>query len=235
MTAADPQGESSSAASPWRALRKPLLLMAGLALAGLIVRETGGALDPAFLQTLGNRHGPTDEALFVVLGSALCAVGIPRQAVAFAASYTFGLWGGIGLAMIAQTVGCIAAFAWTRAIGRDWAARRLRGRLARADRFLASNPFVATLVLRLLPVGNNLLLNLLAGVSGVRALPFFAASILGYVPQTVIFALLGTGIRVAEGVQIAIAAMLFAGSSVLGLWLLRRERRLARLAVAEED
>lgn len=223
------------AAQAWAALRKPLLLMTGLVAAGLVIRETGGVLDPNFLERLGNARGAWDETAFVLAGATLCAVGVPRQAVAFAASYTFGLWPGASLALAAQTIGCIAAFAWTRAVGRDWAAARLRGRLARADRFLAANPFTATLVLRLLPIGNNLVLNLLAGVSGVATLPFVAASVLGYVPQTVVFALLGAGIRVAEGVQVAIAIVLFAGSSGLGMWLLRRERKLARLASTEDE
>ena len=85
----------------------------------------------------------------------------------------------------------------------------------------------ATLTLRLLPVGNNLVLNLLAGVSTLSVGPFLAALVLGYVPQTVIFALLGGGVRVSEKVQVAVAVALFAVSVILGLILLR-DRRTAR-------
>jgi uncharacterized membrane protein YdjX (TVP38/TMEM64 family) len=99
------------------------------------------------------------------------------------------------------------------------------GRLARLDAFLAANPFGATLTLRLLPVGSNIVLNLLAGVSGVAAGPFVLASAIGYVPQTVVFTLLGGGVRVGQGVQLVLGIALFAASALLGLLLMRRHRR----------
>ena len=96
------------------------------------------------------------------------------------------------------------------------------GRAARLDGFLTANPFTATLTLRLLPVGNNFALNLLAGVSGIAAAPFVLASALGFVPQTAVFALLGSGVRMGQGEQIAVAAALFAASAALGWRLLQR-------------
>jgi uncharacterized membrane protein YdjX (TVP38/TMEM64 family) len=58
----------------------------------------------------------------------------------------------------------------------------------------------------------------------VPSLAFLAASALGYMPQTVIFALLGKGIRVDGAWQMGLAAALFVVSVVIGLWLLRRHR-----------
>ena len=127
-------------------------------------------------------------------------------------------------ALAAEVLGCAADFIWARAVARDWAARRLRGRLARLDAALARRPFAATLTLRLLPVGSNVALSLLAGVSGVAAAPFLAASALGYVPQTVVFVLLGGGVHVGQEAQLALAAVLFIVASAAGLWLLRHAR-----------
>jgi len=89
---------------------------------------------------------------------------------------------------------------------------------------LAESPFGATLALRLLPIGNNLALNLLAGLAGIAAMPFLAGSALGYLPQTVIFALLGKGVRVDGAWQLAVAAVLLAASVAIGFGLLRRAR-----------
>ncbi len=111
-------------------------------------------------------------------------------------------------------------------MARAWAARRIRGRLARLDRQLSRHPFGATLTLRLLPVGSNLLLNLVAGVSAVAMSPFLLASAVGYVPQTLVFALLGGGVRVDRGAQMVLAGALFVLASALGLWLMRRVRAL---------
>ena len=89
---------------------------------------------------------------------------------------------------------------------------------------LAESPFDTTLALRLLPVGNNLALNLLAGMAGIAAAPFLAASAIGYLPQTLVFALLGKGVRVDGAWQISLAAAMLVASVLLGLRLLRRHR-----------
>lgn len=215
-------------------LWKPALLLAGLVLAGVALRELrdAGVFEGGFLHRQFVARGVWGEVLFVAAGALACAVGIPRQVVAFAGGTAFGALAGFNLAMAAMVCGCVASFLWARLIGRDWARRRISGRLAKLDRFLAENPFSATLTLRLLPVGNNLALNLLAGLSGVRLLPFVAGSAIGYIPQTVVFALLGKGVRVDGWVQLGVALVLFAGSVLLGLWLLRRSRRGAELAEA---
>ena len=127
-------------------------------------------------------------------------------------------------ALAAELGGCAVDFFWARLIARDWAARRIRGRLARLDQRLSRHPFSATLTLRLLPVGNNILLNLIAGVSAVAPIPFLAASTIGYIPQTIVFGLLGSGTRVDRSQQFLLAAALFALATLLGLWLMRRMR-----------
>lgn len=197
---------------------RPALLLLGLVSAGLALRHLG--LDAEIVAA--GQHGPL---AFVGLGAAACALGVPRQVVAYSGGLAFGFWPGATLALLAEVLGCIGNFYWARWAARAWTARLLArggGRLERLSRFLGANAFAATLTLRLLPVGSNLLLNLLAGVSGVAAGPFLAASALGYVPQTAVFALLGGGVRVSQGAQIAVAAVLLALSVALGLALARR-------------
>ena len=111
-----------------------------------------------------------------------------------------------------------------RFLGRDLIAGRFPGKVKRVDDFLSENPFSMTLLIRFLPFGSNLLTNLVAGVASVRGLPYFAGSAIGYVPQTLIFALIGTGIKVAPATNIALAAGLFVLSGVLGVYLYRRHR-----------
>ncbi len=154
-------------------------------------------------------HGLEGEALFVIGGTLLTAAGLPRQAVAFAGGYAFGLKTGILLAMVAQILGCVTDFFWARAIARDWVQARLGARLARLDARLSAQPFMTSLTLRLLPVGNNVLLSLLAGLSSVSAPAFLVASAIGYVPQTLVFALLGSGVQVSHTTQIVLAVVLF--------------------------
>lgn len=205
----------------WRVAWRPVLLLAGLAGAGLLLRGVGFDVRAAVAES--GRHGP---AAFVAIGALACAAAIPRQAVALVAGYAFGFWPGMLLALIAEIGGCAVDFAWARLLGRSATRRLLErragGRLDRLDRFLTAHAFTATLTLRLLPVGSNIVLNLVAGVSGVAVLPFLAASLIGYVPQTVVFALAGAGASLSNGVQLALAGVLLLLSVGLGMALLKR-------------
>ncbi len=207
-------------ASPAESLMRVALLLGGLIAAGFALRFLG-------TDYLSTQAGPSGALVLVGAGALASAAGVPRQVVAFAGGYWFGAWRGGALALVAQMLGCLADFWWARAIARDWAARFLRGRLARLDRTLSARPFTATLTLRLLPVGNNLVLNLLAGAGGLRAWPFLAATLVGYVPQTAVFALAGSGVHVDRSVQLGLGAALFAASAALGWGLLRQARNRA--------
>jgi uncharacterized membrane protein YdjX (TVP38/TMEM64 family) len=204
----------------WRALG----LLGGLAAVGAGLRALP-RLDSGFLDRLVVGHGLAGIALFVLLAALGCAVGVPRQVAAFAAGYAFaaglGLWAAGLLAMAAQMLGCAVDFGWARLLGRDWVGTRLPARLARLQDRVTARPFTATLTLRLLPVGNNLALSLLGGVSAVPAVPFLMASAVGYLPQTAVCVLLGSGIQLGHGAEVAIAVGLFAASAVLGVWLWR--------------
>jgi uncharacterized membrane protein YdjX (TVP38/TMEM64 family) len=203
-------------------------MVAGLLAAGWLLRELGGVPGTAWVDASIRDEGLWGELVFVAVAAALTALGVPRQSVAFLGGYAFGVVLGTALALLAQLLGCAASYGFARALGRDWAARRMQGRfgpkLRPLHEALRATPFSATLALRLLPVGNNLALNLLAGMAGLGLWPFLAGSALGYLPQTVVFALLGKGIRVEGAWQLGLAGVLLAISVGLGLWLLRRNR-----------
>ena len=129
----------------------------------------------------GGVRGP---AAFLAVATLLTAVGLPRQIPAFVAGYAFGAWSGAAIALLSQIIACGADFVWARAVGREFVNRRFGRVLRRVDGALAARPFIATLTFRLMPVGSNVLLNLAAGLSSVRALPFLAASLIGFIPQT---------------------------------------------------
>lgn len=217
-----------AAAGRLRAVGKLLVLVAGLVAGGLLLRSLGATPGTEWVDRHVRGQGLLGEGVFLLFGTAVTAVGVPRQGVAFLGGYAFGAAAGTGLSLLAQVLGCALSYFWARLVGRAWAERRLAGRfgtrLRRLRDVLAESPFGATLALRLLPIGNNLALNLLAGLAGIAAMPFLAGSALGYLPQTVIFALLGKGVRVDGAWQLAVAAVLLAASVAIGFGLLRRAR-----------
>lgn len=205
------------------AITKPAALIVVLLLAGWAITSIG--LGDA-VQAAGTQ-GP---AVFVGFAAMACALGVPRQVVAYAGGLAFGFWEGTGLGLLAMMTGCLANFFGARLAARArvqaWLERGQGRQLQRFDRFLSTNAFMATLTLRLLPVGSNLVTNVMAGVSGARAVPFVIASALGYVPQTVVFALLGGGVLEGVWIKVALGVALFIVSSLLGLVLLRRSQGL---------
>ncbi len=182
-------------------------------------------LDPALY-----RHGAAGAALFVLAASLLVGIGLPRQSVAFLGGYVFGAGWGAALALAAQGAGCLGNLLFARRLGRAWVRARFGGRAAALDRFLARRPFATILMLRLLPIGNNLTLNLLAGITTIPARPFLLASLIGYLPQTLVFSLIGGGIRLERGTQIAVAVILFSVSGLLGWGLMRSHRHDAEMS-----
>jgi uncharacterized membrane protein YdjX (TVP38/TMEM64 family) len=218
----------ATAARRRAALLRLMVLACGLTAAGLVLREIGLTPDAGWVEQWVRGRGLLGDLVFIAVGAAATAAGVPRQGVAFLGGYAFGALEGTIVALAAQVLGCAASYGWARLVGRAWAERRLAGRFGHRLRplrdTLAGSPFGATLALRLLPVGNNLALNLLAGMAAIPLVPFLAASALGYLPQTVVFALLGKGVRVDGAWQLALAVALFAVSVAIGLALLRRHR-----------
>ena len=214
-----------------RSILRLLVLACGLAVATLTFRALAPDLLDGGLARLFATRTPGGVARFALVATLACAVGLPRQAVCFAAGLAFGASGGTAVAETATVAACLIDFGWARLVARDWARRRLLGRvrrLAELDALLASMPFTSVLTLRLLPVGNSLMLSMVAGLSRAAVVPFTLATALGALPQTVVFALLGSGIAVGQEVRIVVAAFLFALSAVTGIMLMRR--RGARLA-----
>ncbi len=199
------------------------VVLAALGL-GLKATGLGNFFDEAWIDASIRDRGPAGIMIFLAVGWGLTSVGLPRQFVAFLAGYAFGFVLGTGLSLAATVMGCVTAFSFARLAGRNFIARRISGRVKRVEAFLSENPFSMTLLIRFLPLGSNFLTNLAAGVSSVRPWPFFAGSGLGYIPQMVVFALIGSGITLEPGLRIGLSAVLFLVSGVLGVALYRKFR-----------
>lgn len=209
-----------------RILVRGLVLIATLVAVGFLLEGLGlkSMVETGWVDSEIRGKGLMGEVLFVLVGAAFTAIGLPRQVVSFLGGYAFGFVIGTALALAATLTGAIGAFHYARFMGRSFMLRRFPHRIKKIDDFLAGNTLVMILVLRLSPFTNNLATNLAGGVSGVRALPFFAGSVLGYLPQTLVFALLGSGVEVDPVFRTILSVALFVISTVLGLWLWRRYR-----------
>lgn len=208
--------------TPARHILHGLLMIGVMALLAWLL---GDLLDRHWIDRYVRGHGLAGELLFVGVSALLISSGLSRQLIAFLAGYGFGFTGGFLLSMLAVTAGCVITFYCTRLLLREFLARYFSARLRNVYNFIREHTFSATLLVRLLPVGNNWMVNIAAGTSGVRSVPFFLGSALGFIPQMAVFALVGSGSQLQQFWQIAIAMVMFVVAALLGVWLFARYRR----------
>ncbi len=154
-------------------------------------------------------------------GALYTALGAPRQALAFVFGFTFGSLTGSALALVATLLGCISSFYYARWILRRSLQKRFPRRLEKFESLLEHDTWLKVLMLRLLPVGSNLLTNLAAGTTRLSAPQFFSGSLVGYIPQTLVFAFAGAGIGLSDHWQLIISGGLFVISTGIGAYLYR--------------
>jgi uncharacterized membrane protein YdjX (TVP38/TMEM64 family) len=207
-------------------LVKGLLLMASLAAIGWGLEASGlrHSLDAHWVDQEIRCQGRIGWLIYLSAGMVAIALGLPRQAVCFLGGYAFGLGEGLLLAQSASILGCLLCFLYARLLGRDLVRLRFAAHLRKLDDFLQGHPLTMTMLIRFLPVGSNLVTNLVAGVSSVGMVPFLAGSLIGYLPQTVIFVLLGSGIHVQPVWRTLVSVVLFLLSALMGVFLYRRMR-----------
>jgi len=205
-------------------LLRGLGLILSLCLIGYLLHELQlfDILDAAWMDHWVRGKGIQGELVFLAAGAILTALGLPRQLIAFFAGYSFGLTLGLLLGVLASALGAAMAFWYARLLARQMVATHFPRQVQRLDAFTRDAPFLKTLAIRLLPVGNNLLTSLAAGVSGISAVSFLAGSTLGYVPQTLIFAMAGSGITVDPVLRIGGSVVLFLVSGVIAIYWYRR-------------
>ncbi len=189
------------------------------------------ALDPSvetytrFVDENIREHGSAGVGMYIALVAVLSCLAVPRQLLSFVGGYAFGAVAGALWATVGTTLGCIMAFGYARLLGQRFVQKHLGRKIEKAEAFLARAPFSMAFFIRSLPVGNNLLTNLLAGLTRIPALPFFAGSALGYIAQNFIFALLGSGVRVDPFWRTVSSAVLLLLASVVGLALYKRNSK----------
>jgi len=187
-------------------------IVIGLALSQL---DFFSSFNEAWIDRDIRSNGVIGECYYVLVFSLLTAIGAPRQMVAFLGGYAFGFALGLALAMLATLIGCILTFFASRFVFRPFIHRKYSHKVTQIDGFFASKPMRKTIIIRLLPVGSNLLTNLLAGAVNIKPTRFFSGSAIGYLPQMIIFALLGKGLLIDSHWKIVISIMLFFISSYL--------------------
>lgn len=228
---------------------KRLLLL--LALAAGVALFFGAGLDRS-LTLQGLRQGLAGfeawrtghplalAAGFFVLYVAVVACSLPGAAVmTLAGGALFGLTEGTLLVSFASSLGATLAFLVSRHLLRDWVRARFGARLRALDEGMRRDGPFYLFTLRLVPLFPFFLVNLLLGLTPMRARTFYWVSQLGMLPGTLVYVNAGTRLAAIESPADILSPTLWLSFLLLGLfpWLARwasrmlsRRRRYARWA-----
>ncbi|MER5867590.1 TVP38/TMEM64 family protein [Kitasatospora sp. NPDC002040] len=137
------------------------------------------------------REGVPAPVFLLVYALATLAF-VPKPALNGAAGLVLGTALGVPVAVAATTLGALLAFWLGRALGRDAVRPLLRGKVASAlDRRLSEQGFRSMLLVRVIPGVPFQAANYAAAFSGVRTLPYTAATALGVAPGTAAYVIAG--------------------------------------------
>jgi uncharacterized membrane protein YdjX (TVP38/TMEM64 family) len=195
------ESENSPEPAPvWRRFLPLLLLAAGLVAffaLGLQHQLTLEALRQhrAAIGAWVDAHPFLAAAIFVIAYVAVVACSIPAASpMTLAGGFLFGTAEGGSLVVGAATIGATILFLAARTALADLFRARLGPRVAKMEEGFRANAFNYLLVLRLVPLFPFFLVNLAAGLLGVRLSTYVLATIIGIIPATYVYAGLGNGL-----------------------------------------
>ena len=161
---------------------------------------------------------------FFSLFSLANSLGVPRLWICAIAGGLYGALNGILISFPATVLGASVNFITGRWMLRGPLKRRLPARMLSWHDSYAEKGFYWLLLLRLFPLSNAMLVNLISGASKMRFRDFLGATIIGYLPFTISFALFGSSAAKGKWSQFFWGLLLFI-AVVLGRLIYRKSRK----------
>jgi uncharacterized membrane protein YdjX (TVP38/TMEM64 family) len=208
-----------------------LLLAAMTAAAVVLVAATPlrHYLDRERIQEFSRGLGWYGVAVLLFLSAVTPLLMVPRMPLAMAAGFLYGtLWGAV-LANVGGALGAVGGFLFARHMGRAFVLRRLGPRRAAVERLTERYGPALLMAVRATPVSSFAVTNYLAAVSPMRLGPYAAASFVGMIPSSVLFAFMGKMLKQPAPGLVWLVGGVFAAFAVLTVVAGRYVRR--RLAV----
>jgi pyruvate/2-oxoglutarate dehydrogenase complex dihydrolipoamide dehydrogenase (E3) component/uncharacterized membrane protein YdjX (TVP38/TMEM64 family) len=212
-----------------------LLLLLALAIGAFVALDLGRYL--SFEQLKASQAGfaqlhaqqPfTVAAVYFVVYVLATALSIPGAVIiTLAGGAVFGLWQGLLLVSFASTIGATLAFLASRFVLREWVEARFGQRLADINAGVDKEGAFYLFTLRLIPVVPFFLINLLMGLTRMKAGTFYVASQIGMLAGTTVYVNAGTQLAQLDSVQGILSPALLGSFVLLGIFPLLARRVVA--------
>lgn len=147
------------------------------------------------LVTWTQNHYFTAALTYMLIYVAAVAISIPGATFfTLIGGFLFGIWWGTLFVVISATVGSFILFATVRLALDSWLAKRAEGWAAKMRDGFQQGAAQYLLVLRLLPIFPFWAVNIAAALLGVNALTFILTTLIGIIPGSFVYVLLGNGL-----------------------------------------
>ena len=177
-----------------------------------------------------DEHLATSVLAYMLLYIAVTALSLPGAAImTLAAGALFGLlWGTIAVSF-ASTIGATIAFLVSRFLLRDWVQHRFREKLGSINKGIEREGMYYLLTLRLIPVFPFFLINLLMGLTPMKAWRFFVVSQIGMLPGTIVYVNAGSELGDLQSLSDVLSPGLLFSFVLLGVFPLLARRLVSLL------
>ena len=204
-----------------KSLLKPLLLALVLALAFFSIHLGwwGPVTEEVLLQRLFAQHWTVAWPIFILGSVVYTALGGPRQVLALSCGILFGGLNGALIGTLLTGLGAVVTMVAVQRLSLVWVRKRYERKIALIKAVLAEDTWLWVCVIRLMPVGSNLVTNIAPALSDLRLLSVFLGSLPGYLPQMLIFSFAGAGFALHDGSKLWISLGMLVFSTALGLYL----------------
>lgn len=205
-------------ARAWRTAWVTLALLAGVG--ALIVLGKSGVLGVSshiqeWMDAL--RAGPWGLPVVIAIFVLTAYIAAPQFMLIAACVAAFGPWLGFWYAMAGTVVSGVTMFYTGRWMGADFLRRYGGSMVNRMSRFIGRNDFLASLIVRNVPVAPAIVVNMAFGVSHADFWRYMAGLTLGSIPKTAVVAALGQSVMSAMNGAMMIAIGI--GAVVVAIWL----------------
>jgi uncharacterized membrane protein YdjX (TVP38/TMEM64 family) len=163
-------------------------------------------------------HYATTVVVFIVAYCVQTALSLPGAAIfTLTGGFLFGTALGTAYVNIGATSGAVLAFLTARYLLRDGVERRFGEKLDAIQRGFSRNAFNYLLTLRLIPLFPFFLVNLAAGLTRISLSTYTAATAIGIIPASIVYANAGSQLGQIESLKDIVSPRVLGAFALLGL------------------
>lgn len=175
-------------------------------------------------------HQSATLALYFALYVAVTALSLPGATIlTLAGGALLGFWPALVTVSFASTLGATLAFLTSRFLLRDWVQKTFGDKLGSVNAGMARDGAFYLFTLRLVPVFPFFVINLVMGLTTLRALTFCWVSQLGMLPGTAVYVNAGTRLGQLESATGILSPGLILAFALLGLFPFLAKKIVAAL------